>query len=198
MFLNKHRKKTKAELLEEIQKLESRLDHYERKPQGIPASTSSSMTETDIKGLVHMGAWFLELPSGSFYCSPQISYIASGNKSRVCDSFDDYLQSVHPDDRETFSQLMDQLIEDKQTFTKSVRHLHSSGNIIQTLIQVHYQQVFNQGALLSGFVLDVTQFQKAALSIEQENSRYRRLFELSPTGIILEDKPLRTEWRYKR
>jgi len=188
MSVNKHQKKTKAQLLEEIQRLTSQLHDNKKKNRELPDSPSPALTETDIKSLVHMGAWFLEIPSRSFSCSPQISHILPTKNNKVCKSFEDYLKSIHPQDRQTVSQLIDRIISDKKPFTKSVRHLQSNNNTIQTLIQVHHHQTAENAALLTGLVLDVTQFQKATLNIEQENSRYRRLFELSPTGIILEDK----------
>ncbi len=188
MPVNKQQKKNKAELQKEIKRLELELIKYRKENLELSEFPSSTRIDTDIKSLIHMGAWFLEIPSRKFSYSPNILHLVIQKNKKASKSFEEYLTCVHPEDRQIFSQLIDQIISDKTSFTKSVRHLRSDNNIIQTLIQVQYHQTSKNMALLTGCVLDVTQFQNATSTIEQENSRYRQLFELSPTGIILEDK----------
>jgi PAS domain S-box-containing protein len=180
-------KKTKAQLVNEIEELRKRVSELENQPEEIVNQVSHSISETIIKSLMHLGVWYMQIPSGRFLVSSEISRLLCKTPKEGCRSYDEYLRTIHPDDRKVLKDGVDQILEDQTPFTVSVRHMVSQTTSFQTVTQVNYFQISNNSALLTGLVVDITQFQKATLSLERENNRYRQLFNLSPTGIILED-----------
>lgn len=181
-------RKTKAQLVGEIEELRKIVLELKNQPEETSVQTPQSISETNIRSLMHLGVWYMQIPSRRFSVSPEISNILCKTSKEECRSYDDYLKTIHPDDRKTVRDGVDQILKNQKPFTISVRHMVSKNTSIQTVTQVNYFEISKKSALLTGLVVDITQFQKATLSLEQENNRYRQLFELSPTGIILEDK----------
>jgi len=180
--------KTKAQLISEIGQLRREISELKNGTKKTFRPDIYSITETDMKSYMHLGVWYMTIPSGKFSISSEISHILCKSGRKGCRTYKDYLNSIHPDDRKALKDGVAQILEDQKSFTRSVRHVVSKNTSIQTVTQVHYLETGKKSALLTGFILDITQFQKATSTLEQENNRYRQLFELSPTGIILEDK----------
>ncbi len=181
-------RKTKAQLVGEIEELRKIVLELKNQTEETSVQTPHSISETIIRSLMHLGVWYMQIPSRRFSVSSKISHILCKTSKEGCRSYDDYLKTIHPDDRKTVRDGVDQILKNQKSFTVSVRHMVSKNTSIQTVTQVNYFEISKKNALLTGLVVDITQFQKATLSLEQENNRYRQLFELSPTGIILEDK----------
>lgn len=181
-------RKTKAQLVGEIEELRKIVLELKNQPEETSVQTPQSISETNIRSLMHLGVWYMQIPSRCFSVSSEISHILCKTSKEGCRSYDDYLKTIHPDDRKTVRDGVDQILKNQKPFTISVRHMVSKNTSIQTVTQVNYFEISKKSALLTGLVVDITQFQKATLSLEQENNRYRQLFELSPTGIILEDE----------
>ncbi len=181
-------RKTKAQLVGEIEKLRKIVLELKNQTEETSVQTPQSISETNIRSLMHLGVWYMQIPSRRFSVSSEISHILCKTSKEGCRSYDNYLKTIHPDDRKTVRDGVDQILKNQKPFTISVRHMVSKNTSIQTVTQVNYFEISKKSALLTGLVVDITQFQKATLSLEQENNRYRQLFELSPTGIILEDE----------
>lgn len=181
-------RKTKAQLVGEIEELRKIVLELKNQPEETSVQTPQSISETNIRSLMHLGVWYMQIPSRRFSVSSEISHILCKTSKEGCRSYDNYLKTIHPDDRKTVRDGVDQILKNQKPFTISVRHMVSKNTSIQTVTQVNYFEISKKSALLTGLVVDITQFQKATLSLEQENNRYRQLFELSPTGIILEDE----------
>jgi PAS domain S-box-containing protein len=185
---NRNTSKTKAQLIDEIEELQKKVRELEAQPDNISVHDSSTISDTIIRSLMHMGVWYLQIPSGQFTVSSEISHILGKTGKKGCQTYQDYLKTIHSGDRKALKDRVTQILEDQQPFTIVVRHRTSQNSSIQTVTQVNYFKVNQKCSILTGLVVDFTRFQKAAFNLEQENNRYRQLFELSPTGIILEDE----------
>lgn len=187
MARNNDSKKTKAQLIAEIQQLRKIVSSQKIRHEEKDTKATDSLSETIIKSLMHLGIWYMQIPSGRFLVSSEISRLLCKTPKKECRSYKDYLKTIYPDDRKVLEKGVDQISTDKRPLTISVRHKIAKNTNIQTITQLNYFETEKNQALLTGLVVDITQFQKATLSLERENNRYRQLFELSPTGIILED-----------
>jgi PAS domain S-box-containing protein len=173
-------KKTKAELLAEIEMLR----------QQIPSNKDSDENQNLLSQIKfrNIGTWFFNYNSGVFHCSRK-TVRSTGIKSiHTKYSINDFMNTIHPDDRKTFIQELEKASRGNHAFNLPVRYVHPDGTVIPTVTAVDQIQNDEKSGILIGLIMELNPDTKFLSGIESDQDRYRQLFELSPTGIILEDK----------
>lgn len=120
--------------------------HESRMEPEVPGSEAANLTdfwtERDIlaeaQALVHTAAWAWHIPTGQLWWSDEMYRIFGLEPQGVPATYDSFLASVHPDDREEVSQVVDTTIVGANNFSIAhrvirpdgeVRHVHSEATI---------------------------------------------------------------------
>ena len=180
MEQNSDSKKTKKELLVELRQLRKELKKYTKNQNFSSADISNSLE------LCQIGSWRLDYPSEHFSCSPELFELLNQSDQAQL-SFQYFMQTIQPQDRQKVSKNIEILLKTNKPFTQIIRLINHPVKNKPMIIRVEVIKNGKDRYSLLGFLLDTMKIESIANSIEQEKKRYRNLFELSPTGILLED-----------
>jgi PAS domain S-box-containing protein len=173
-------KKTKKELLVEIRQLRKQLKNFQKSHDLSAANIPNSLE------LCQIGSWRLDYPSENFSCSPELCELFNQTGQTQL-SFHSFLQALQPSDRKKISKNIETLLKLNKPFNQIIHLINHSVKRKPMIIRVEAVKNGQDRYSLIGFVLDIEKIESITNSIEQEKKRYRNLFELSPTGILLED-----------
>jgi PAS domain S-box-containing protein len=181
--------RTKEELSKELKKLQQKVTQLEEKSrQYCLAEKRGFASEEKDKFNFRMGSWELEISSGILKCSADVIDIIQLESNKKHYSLNDYLERIHPDDRRYFLQEIERTTNEKTSFVQTVHYLRADGKITTTLTKV---ESFLEGKKLIkivGLVCDGPSFHNQPVSDGNKEESYRQLFDLSPSGIILENR----------
>jgi PAS domain S-box-containing protein len=173
-------KKTKAELLAEIEMLRRQI-----------APDKDSDENQDFLSPIkfgNIGTWFYNYNTGVFYCSRETVRLTGIKSIHPKYSINDFMNTIHQGDCKTFIQELEKASRGNHSFNIPVRYVHSDGTVILTLTAVDRIPNEEKAGILIGLIMEIKPETKFLSGLESDQDRYRQLFELSPTGIILEDK----------
>ncbi len=135
-----------------------------------------------------MGSWELQISTGILNVSMDtLSFLGLKTKQKSY-SLNDYLQKIHPDDRRLFLLEIENSITHKTPFTQSVRYLLNNNEVIHTVTKVEPFLEGKKLIKLSGMIIQINLETAQSRSGPGREDNYRQLFELSPSGIILENR----------
>jgi PAS domain S-box-containing protein len=135
-----------------------------------------------------MGSWRIDFPSEKFTCSPELLDILQSGNNNGEPSFKDFINSLNDEDQIIFSENLENLKKSEKSF-KQIASLNRNNNSYKPIImRVEFIKTNGSQFSLYASILDAVKLESIATSIEQEKIRYRHLFELSPTGILIEDE----------
>jgi PAS domain S-box-containing protein len=116
-----------------------------------------------------MGAWSYDLESGRRWFDPQACQILGVDPARFGGTHEDFLQLVHPDDREAVDTAIRRTIEDGLPYTPQYRVLHANGTVRFVTARARRHVDAAQRALrITGLLWDVTDQRAQALQLERE------------------------------
>ena len=137
---------------------------------------------------LQMGSWELDLSSGILHCSPDLQKLLEFGPEEKKFSLNDYLEKIHPDDRRAFLLEIEKTTAEQTSFTHKVRYLPTAGKIITTLTKGEPRLDGKKPVKITGVVVEVAPVPDQTASNYSKEESYRQLFELSPSGIILENR----------
>jgi PAS domain S-box-containing protein len=175
-------RKTKAKLLSEIKQLRQELEQCKA------LNDEGTISSKDFFELCRIGSWRLDYPSNTFHCSPELADIIDADKNLNHPTFETLLAAIYPDDRQNFLKNIKTLTAEETSFNQLLMFHVSNETYKPILTRVDFVKIGQKKHSLMAFILDVTKLEKITQSLEQERNRYRHLFELSPTGILIEDE----------
>jgi PAS domain S-box-containing protein len=181
--------RSKEEFSKELKKLqkEVNLSQDRSHPDCLPEKTSSVGLEED-QASMRMGSWELDLSSGILHFSPALKEMLEFTKEEKKYSLNDYLEKIHPDDRRAFLQEIEKTTTEKTSFTQKVRYLQTGSKFMTTVTKGEPRLEGKKPVKITGLVLEVASNSDKMASNYNKEESYRQLFELSPSGIILENR----------
>jgi PAS domain S-box-containing protein len=184
--------KTKKELVEDInilnkkiRKLENLIKNHSKTPS---KKNDKEQTVTEIIRILPLGSWEFSVKNGKLKISGGMSHILGINSSSKFLSKDEFFEYAHPRDKTKLSESFENSLNNSKVFEHNIRYQRDDGREIFTLTKAEPYLRGNKLYKLIGCVVDLTIFKNSRHALIEEKDRYRTLFELSPTGIILEDK----------
>ncbi len=159
-----------------------------RKPKISVTSEKISPPEAENFHADGMGSWELQIASGILYVSPDTSKLLGLKAKQKSYSLNDYLQTIHPDDRRLFLLKIENSIAHKTSFTQTVRYLQNKDDVIYTITKVEPFLEGKKLIKLSGIIMQINMASDQSPAVFGKEESYRRLFELLPSGIILENR----------
>ncbi|MBN2366448.1 MAG: PAS domain S-box protein [Calditrichaeota bacterium] len=134
-------------------------------------------------------SWIYDSGSERFRFSGEASALFGQGGSQKAYSLDDILESIHPEDKKCFLKAFNHLLTDGKSFEQSVRFRKNSRAVINTRTSAEkISGSEDTSTILGTIILYNRTWSTERREVKQYNNQYRQLFELSPTGIIVEDK----------
>ncbi len=178
------------------------LDVTERK-QSENALKQTTELFREAQRIAHLGNWELDLADNSLYWSDEIFQIFEIDPHQFAASYEDFLNAIHPDDREMVNAAYAKSLSDRTPYQITHRLLMPDGRIKYVQEQCETLYAEDGRPLRSqGTVLDITSLKIAELELESINAeleervnqlvqerenRYRTLMDGASDAIMLAD-----------
>jgi PAS domain S-box-containing protein len=157
-------------LIESLQKSEAQM-----------RSMASLLAEAE--KLAHVGCWEFDLETATMAWSDEIYRIFDLTPSPETPTYEDYLQQIHPDDREMTQQLLDRAIAECEPYEFDQRLLTADGSV--KYLAAKGEPILDENGRvvkLIGSILDITERQKAQEALQQSEAELeKRARELEQT-----------------
>jgi PAS domain S-box-containing protein len=138
----------------------------------------------------HLGMWRIDMTTGKVTWNEQQHKIYGITAEEFQNNLDDWLKTVHPDDRDRVDAKFKDLLEKGSIHDIHFRILRPDGDIrhINASRVVQYD-ADNKPIFMLGINQDITQFVRAENALLESETRYRTLFDgaLNPITIYDED-----------
>lgn len=136
--------------------------------------------------IAHIGSWEFDLTTGAITWSDEVFRIFGLDPAQGAPPYSEYLQLIHPDDREILSHTVQTAIAQGKSYQLDHRILQPDNSIRQ--VNGRGQVNFNsQGQVvrLFGTVMDITERKHAQEALQESEERFRQVFAQAPIGIVL-------------
>jgi PAS domain S-box-containing protein len=138
---------------------------------------------------VYDGIWEWDMKTDEVFWNDRLYEMHGLDKTTFTPNIEAFMDLVHPDDRITVQNALNQHLEDGVPYLIEIRQRHSSG---------HYRTFFARGAALRdtsgipyrvvGATLDITERKDAEAALKESESRFRLFADQSPVLIAMSDK----------
>ena len=137
--------------------------------------------------IAHLGTWIFDPATGGIRWSDEVFRIAGMAPRSKAPDFEEYLEQVHPEDRDKLLAALEHLQTEGTGYELDLRHRRPDGSY--NFVSTRAEPVFQDGRLVKvvGSVLDITERKRMEEALRENEEKYRVLFELSPLGISLSD-----------
>ncbi|WP_414754792.1 PAS domain S-box protein [Anabaena sp. CCY 9910] len=134
----------------------------------------------------NMGIWDWYLLTNETIWSANMGLLYGLPSTTLCPSPEDFLQLVHPEDREKFSQSVKNSIEQGIPFTIEYRTVWNDGSIhwLNSKGQVYYDKA-GKPIRMIGTTRDISERKQAEASLRESEELYRSVVTAMSEGIIL-------------
>lgn len=156
---------------------------------------ANSISLDEAQELVHIGSWQWDVASGAIAWSDEL-YRIYGLKPRVRSiGYEEFMQLIHPDDREKVGSIINEAYQTKQSFefehrivlpNKKIRILHGKGKVIS-------DEAGNVKAML-GTSQDITERKKADQALHRSDERFRAVSAATSDVVYDIDLQTNTMW----
>lgn len=138
--------------------------------------------------IAHMGSWNWNIVHDSLQLSDEMYRIFGLKPDEFDLSFESFLDSVHPDERELVRHTVDEAVHEQKPF--SIDHLILVPHVGIRTVHQEAEVTFEggQAVRMSGTVQDITSRVQAEEEIRQSEARLRAVMDRAADGIITADE----------
>ncbi len=142
--------------------------------QAEEALQKSRVSLANAQRIAHLGNWDWDIVKNELYWSDEIYRIANINKQEFGDSYEAFLNSVHPDDRNFVQKSVDDALYENQPYSIDHRILLPDGSMrfVHEQAEVTFDET-GKAIRMSGTVQDITERKQ----MEQELRRFNEELE---------------------
>ncbi|MES0371758.1 MAG: PAS domain S-box protein [Mariprofundaceae bacterium] len=136
----------------------------------------------------HLGNWSHNLLTNELEWSDEIFRIFGIDKSRFGASYEAFLDTIHPDDRELVNTAYNDSVENRTRYSIEHRLLMKDGSI--KWVDEHCATTYAADGtplISSGTVLDITERKQQQMQLEASRKKFSTLFESSSDGLFILD-----------
>ncbi|UKP00201.1 PAS domain S-box protein [Nostoc sp. UHCC 0870] len=135
--------------------------------------------------IADMGSWEFDLQTQKIIWSEEVFRIFGYDPASGTPSYEELLQSTHPDDRDNFNFTVQQTIINGQPYQIESRFTRADGSLLHVLARG--EAILNANGepmRLFGIVQDITASKQVEEALRQSEHRYATLAEASPVAIL--------------
>ncbi|GMU01984.1 hypothetical protein KH5H1_61040 [Corallococcus caeni] len=138
----------------------------------------------EAQAVAHVGSWETTSASGCMQWSPELFRICGVDPKTFTPSIETALVLVHPEERESVRQELDQLLISGGELTREVRIRRPDGQPRHLLMRARARaDEAGRGMRLVGTQADITERKRADAALRASEAKYRQIVETSHEGI---------------
>jgi PAS domain S-box-containing protein len=134
--------------------------------------------------IAHLGNWEWDVPTGALTWSDEIYRIFGLDAQSFTPTYDAFLGTIHPDDRQTVVDAVDAALAGRGAYSVEHRILRPDGSerVVHEQAEVSRDER-EQLTRMIGTVLDITERHRAEEVLRRTETQLRRLLDSSPVAI---------------
>ena len=141
---------------------------------------------TEAQHIAQIGSWELDLTNNNLIWSDEIYRIFEIDPEKFGASYEAFIETVHPDDREIVNNAYSDSLVSKHPYSIEHRLLLPDGRIKHVLESCETRYDASGQPLISiGTVQDITERKLTERSLEESEARFRSLFHSSVVGMVV-------------
>jgi PAS domain S-box-containing protein len=174
------------EMLAQIQARDTALAQHRSHLEQEVARRTASLSEA--QRIAHLGSWEWDVVHDILNWSDEVYWIFGRTQQTFDGTYEAFMQSVHPDDRQRVEEEVRRAIEQGQAYSQdhrillpdgSVRHVHEQGD-------VSFNEA-GQAIRMVGTVQDITERKQLEINLQQRTAFFEALVATSADGILVVD-----------
>jgi len=178
------------DMLAQIQARDTALAQHRSHLEQEVARRTASLSEA--QRIAHLGSWEWDIVHDTLRWSDEVYWIFGRTQQKFDGTYEAFMQSVHPDDRQRVEEEVRRAIEQGQAYSQDHRILLPDG----TIRHVHEQGEVTigedgQAIRMVGTVQDITEATLAAEQIRKQQALTTQIIETIPVRIFWKDHDLR-------
>ncbi|NNE78601.1 MAG: PAS domain S-box protein, partial [Pricia sp.] len=136
--------------------------------------------------LAHIGSWEWDVPTDKIDWSDELYRIYGLLPQEFEANYENYIQQVHPEDREYVNGIVQQAFVDHQPFSFHHRIVHRDGTerILSATGKVFTDQL-GQTVKMTGTAQDVTDQKRKEAELKESEERFFKIFDNNPVPLSL-------------
>ncbi len=150
------------------------------------AAESAMAALTETQRIAGLGTWEYEVETQSISWSEEVFRIAGMEPRTEPPTFEEYLATLHPDDREPLQQNIQKALAG-QSYEVELRHLKPSGSYNYTLTRAKPIMAGTRVLKVQGTVQDLTRLKQAEQALRISERQLRLVTDASPAYIAYVD-----------
>ncbi|MBT4427683.1 MAG: PAS domain S-box protein [Rhodospirillaceae bacterium] len=176
-------RKTKSQLIDEIEMLRRRLDELDA------ASEYSPGARFEAEGFAGLGTWTWDIVNNKSYTSSEHYRILGVEPAGQSINLAEFLELVHPDDREAVAQSHEESIRTGKPYFMEHRILWPGGEerLIRERGTVELDRD-GKAVVMHGVTQDITEQKRMENALQSSEARFRSIFENTTVGVSITDK----------
>ncbi len=149
--------------------------------------------------LAHSGSWELELINDKLYWSDEVFRIFGIEPQNFGASYDDFLDTVHPEDRERVDKAYKRSMQNLSLYDIVHRIVRPDGTIrtIQNRC-IHYFGATGKVFRSVGSLVDITELKQAEDALKESEDKYRSMMEAMKDAAYISSPEFRIEYMNPR
>ena len=140
------------------------------------------------KEIAKIGEWELNMQTNALYWSDEVFSIFEIDPSQFAASFEGFIETIHPDDREMVTNAYQEAVESKQAYSIVHRLMMSDGRIkwVQESCDTEYSES-GEPMVSRGTVIDITDLKNVEIAFANSRKRYLSMVENIIEGVVVID-----------
>jgi diguanylate cyclase (GGDEF)-like protein/PAS domain S-box-containing protein len=154
--------------------------------EGSLAKISNSLNKAQT--IAHLGNWEWDMQTNELWWSDEIYRIFGLLPQQFQPTYDGFFERVHPDDRETVKNALNDALANNADYHVVHRVLRLDGTVRHVLEEGEIQtDESGKQTKMSGIVYDITEQKNGQIILEASENKYRNLVENAMIGIYRTD-----------
>ncbi len=158
------------------------------KEQALLSLRESEARLSEAQRIAHLGSWQLDLRSNELQWSDEIFRIFEIDPQQFGASYETFLDTIHPDDRERVNAAYLSSLEDRFPYEIEHRLLMKDGRLkyVQERCETDFDTDGKPRCSI-GTVQDISDHKRAEMAARESEQRFHILAQISPVGIFRTD-----------